>query len=201
MFFGAVVITLIMVSSATAVTAPQQNEKQNSGNGVVNYVEPGIHISVDQKKTLKTALRYVDDPDFRVLLQEIIKKKGPVDSSDIEQIIKDNNLDVGTIAVGGISTGEGNSIYSGGWAFCPRRPCCFCVVLPVVYLHFTACYQEHVFPHYPDYPVEITIHGTFIDYGIKGNAVGFCGLVWNNPAPDLGFTCGGAALLISYKPC
>ena len=197
---GAVAIALLMVSSANAVTTPQLKESSNSGNGVTNYVEPGIHISVAQKRILKAALPYVDDPNFHVLLQKIIEKRGSVDSNDIEQILIDNNLEVGTIAFGSIVTGAGSNPSSGGMAHCLRRFfCMLMVVLPVALLHFYTCYQEAAFPNTPDCPPQITIGGTFIDYSIVGNAIGFWGLVFNNMAPYVGWRCDGNAILIQYR--
>jgi hypothetical protein len=197
---GAVVIVLLMISSATAVAMPLSNESSNSGASVTNYVEPGIHISVMQKGILRASLKHVDDPDVRVLLQGIIKKKGPVDSNDIEQIIIDNNLEIGTITFGGIATGGPGSYpdTSGGYAMCPRRPFCFGVILPIIFLHFQAFYQDSIDTS-PNYPVQITIGGKFIDYSISGLAIGFIGFVFNNPAPRMGFECNGAALLIHYR--
>jgi hypothetical protein len=196
---GAVVIASLIISSATAVSLPLSNESSNSGASVTNFVEPGIHISVMQKGILRAVLKNIDDPDVRVLLQEIIKKKGPVDSNDIEQIINDNDLEVGTITSGGIVTG-GPGAYpsiSGGYAFCLRRPACYFVILPIIWLHFKAVYQES-WDHSQNYPVQITIGGKFIDYAITGNAIGFIGFVFNSFPPNMGFQCDGVALLIIY---
>jgi hypothetical protein len=202
--FGAVVIALLMVSSATAVTTPQSNEISKSGTtiaGSINYVEPGIYLSGSEQRTiLSDALNFVDDPDFRILLQEIIEEmdNGPVDSNDIEQIISDNGLEVGTITFGGISTGGPGAypITSGGCANCLRRPLCLIVMGPIAVLHFRAFYQQSI-DNNPDYPVQITIGGKFINYGIVGNAIGFIGGVSN--CIPMGFTCIGFALLINYR--
>jgi len=179
-FIGAVAIVLLMVSSATAVT---------------NHVEPGIHINVIQKRILRAALKDVDDPGLRTLLQEIIKKKGPVDSSDIEQILSDNpDIEVGTITSGSIETGDN----SGGWMNSLRRPLCLFIVGPFVCLHFRSCYQDAggIVPTL--YP-QITIGGKFIDYDIKGNAIGILVAFGTNGIP-IGFELSGVAVLINYRP-
>jgi hypothetical protein len=204
MIFGAVVIALLMVSSATAVITPQSNEISKSGTvvaGSINYVEPGIYLSgSEQRAILSDALDFVDDSDFRILLQEIIEEMdyGPVESDDIEQIISDNGLEVGNIGFGGIST-SGPGPYpdtSGGWAFCPHRPFCLGVFFSII-LPFHAVYQQSI-DNNPNYPVQITIGGKFIDYEIVGVAIGFFGFAWNNVAPYMGFRVQGFALLTCY---
>jgi len=195
---GAVAIALIMVSSATAVTMPQSNENSSSGPGVTNCVEPGIHINVIQKRILRAALKDVDDPGLRTLLEEIIKKKGPVDSSDIEKILSDHpDIEVGTITSGSIETGDH---CSGGWMNSLRRPLCLCLIVgPFACLHFRACYQDAggIVPTL--YP-QITIGGKFIDYDIEGNAIGIRVAFPSGNFIPTGFVINGVAVLINYRP-
>jgi hypothetical protein len=197
---GTVIISLLMISSTTAMPINPQKNTSNSGLNVTNYIDPNIHISVLQKRILRDAIEYIDDQDVRLLLQELVKKKGPVDSNDIEQIIKKNNLVIGTITFGGIVAG-GPGVYhdtSGGAAFCPRRPlCALFVILPIIFLYIHAFFQESV-DNSPDYPVQISIDGKFIDYEVRVFAIGFIGSVGVNPAPNMGFRCSGWAPIIIY---
>jgi len=198
---GAVAIVLLMISSATAVAMPLSNESSNSGASVTNYVEPGIHISVMQKRILRAAINYVDDQDINLLLQEIVKKKGPVDSNDIEEIIKKNDINIGTITFGRIETGGPDIAYpgqSGGWAKCPRRPgCLIFTFLPIIFLYIHAVFQES-FDFSPDWPVQITIGGEFINYEVRVLVIGFIGSVGTNFPPSMGFQCSGWAPIIIY---
>jgi len=203
--FGAVAITLLMVSGTIAMAIPRPNESQILGNDVDNYVGPGIYLSgSEQREIISAAINFVDDRDFRILLQEIANEMayGPVDSNDIEQMIIDNDLDVGTLVPIGdiVAGGHPYSYICGGIINCIRRPLCAVVVLPIpiLVLHFHAFFQYSV-DNNPNYPVQIKIGGKFIDYEIIGNAVGFWGGCGNNIAPTMGFRCNGAALLIQYR--
>jgi len=176
-FIGAVAVVLLMVSSATAVT---------------NHVEPGIHISVIQKGILRAALKDVDDPNVRILLQEIIKKKGPVDSSDIEQIISDNpDIEVGTVTSGPIYGSSGGTVMS------TRRPFCYLVpvFLPVLGIKWDA-WSQHYGNQNND--VDLYIAGEPITYDNHGYAILYVGYVVNGII--MNFQLDGRAVLIVYNP-
>jgi len=212
MIFGAVVIALLMVSTATAVTMPQSNESSNSGatpessisgtspNVGINHVEPGIYLSgPEQRKILSDALNYVGDTENRILIQEIIKKmdsKGFVDDSDVEQIISSNNLELTGGILQTIDT-VGSTAMCGGWVHCIRRPFALGPVVGLIFcLWWDACPLG-------SNSVHITIGGNPpITYNHHGTAIGFIGLIGNNlPVQGEGFTIKGIALLVTtYRP-
>ena len=211
MFFGAVVVALLMVSSVTAVNVPQVDESEELESEkivdeLVNYVYPDIYLSGQEELNILLEaldlLDFDDDPDFYLLLQGIVavmNSKGYVDSSDIEQIINDNDLEVGSIGVGAFVTGGPHEPHSssGGYVNCLRRPLCIGIVpIPViVLLHFDVRYQNVGF--WQIYYPQITIGSRFIDWNIVGNAIGYVGIVGNEPL--LGFNSDGTALLIRYR--
>jgi len=93
--FGVVVIALLMVSSATAVTVTQSNVALEPGAVVESYesqVDPDINIGLDKLSTLYESLQYIDNPDVLSLVQAIIdeiEKDGSATSQDIQQIEED----------------------------------------------------------------------------------------------------------------
>jgi hypothetical protein len=105
LLFGAALISLLMVSSATAVNIAQLNESPQKGSSVASgttCVKPGIYISgSEQRKILSDSLCYIDNPNAHLLVQAIIAEmdlKGFVNSDDIEQIVNYNNLEFNLIA-------------------------------------------------------------------------------------------------------
>lgn len=174
----------------------QSQQNQNSVNNANNHVKPGIYLSGKQKLFLRAALKFVDDPDVRLLLEQIIRKielKGYVDSSDIAQIISDNNLELGTITSGFIETGDDNSRLCGGGFFCPRHPLnLISAILPV-------CFYWRAFVDMMSHPVKITIDGVYITYENQGWAIAFSGLL-SNAFFWRGMEIWGIAALIIYKP-
>jgi hypothetical protein len=105
LLFGAALISMLMVSSATAVTIAQLNESPQKGSSVASSttcVKPGIYISgPEQRKILSDSLYYIDNPNAHLLVQAIIATmdlKGFVNSDDIEQIVNEYNLQFSLIA-------------------------------------------------------------------------------------------------------
>lgn len=206
--FGAVTITLLMISSATAVTIQQANESIESEsivNEQINYVNPDIYLSgLEQMNILLDALNFVDNPDVYLLLQEIIavmETKGYVNSDDIEQIINDNDLEVGTITFGQINTGgPADPSRSGGIVgLCPRRPLCFGIlVIPFSSFLYFCTYDQNDPNIYPHIPCQITIAGKYegnpINWGFTVGFIGVAGREWGGV-----FQLHGAALLIIYS--
>ncbi len=93
--FGAVLVALLMASSATAVTMTQPNMELESSAVVQSYesqVDPDINIGLDKLSTLYESLQYIDNPDVLSLVQAIIDEiedDGAATSQDIEQIEED----------------------------------------------------------------------------------------------------------------
>jgi hypothetical protein len=79
---GAVLITLLMISSSTAV-------------GSTTHIQPNVKIGKNKLTTLEKSLQYIDNTDVKTLVQAIIneiKRDGVATSKDIEQI--ENNLGI-----------------------------------------------------------------------------------------------------------
>ena len=209
-FFGAVIVALLMISSATAVNLPQTDESneleaEKIVDELVNYVDPNIYLSGQEELNILLEaldlLNFDDDPDVYLLLQEIIavmNSKGYADSSDIEQIIHDNDLEVGTITFGGISTGgPAHKTFSGGVvALCPRRPFCLGLIVCSSILFFRTC-TSNMPGNQQILPPQITISGKFINYDIRGITIGFIGLAGNQG--NYNFNMIGFALVIVYQ--
>ena len=183
------------------------NESSNSKTVVTNYVESGIHISGMQKLILRFALKFIDDTDVNTLLQEVIKKKGSVNSNDIEQIISDNDLEIGTVSTGRIFTGSGKNNryddYCPGYASCPRRSLRSGFVLPAIYV-VTQWMAEQF-----DFPAQsfagISVGGQKITSHNTGYAIGYTGTLSNQRILNVNlnyynrFCLNGDALLIIWS--
>ena len=120
---GAVVVALLMISSACAVNVVQSNNVKSSLESESSdvYVDPNIHLSTKHLNLLKKALKQSEDPMDKQLLQSIIdhiEEKGIVKSNDISKIV--NELDTGLIGIHcGFISGHG---YNDGESFLFRGP-------------------------------------------------------------------------------
>lgn len=185
---------------------PESNESSNSKTIVTNYVESGIYISGMQKLILRVALNFVDDTDINTLLQEIIKKKGSVDSSDIEQIISDNDLEIGTVSTGRIFTGSGKNNkyadYCPGYASFPRRSSRSGFVLPAIFVVTQWTAEQFDFP---SQSFGISVGGQKITIHNTGYAIGYTGTLCNQRILNVNlnyynrFCLNGDALLIIWS--
>jgi hypothetical protein len=94
LIFTAVAISLLMISSATAVNIRQLNKtdgilKTSEDDEV--YIDPEFYLEGDaQKKLLEDALDEIDDSDIQLILNEMIKEmnnKEYVDNTDVEDMV------------------------------------------------------------------------------------------------------------------
>ena len=182
-----------------------QNPKNITMNGnkavTATFVKNNVNIDQsilsgsEQRQILSDSLNYVNEPENRILVQEIIKlmdTRGFVDDNDVQQIISANNL--------GLSAGIWHTIETGpncgGYANCIRKPISIfpCLFLPVACLFWEVCYQKigTINPCYPS----IYIDGYHITYDCSGYAIGFVG-GYINGIPE-GVIIHGKALVVSW---
>jgi len=133
--FGAVIITLLMVSSATAVNLSHiRNIREIRENKVINnekevYIDPNIKLTKRYLPKLKMALDKIDKPKYKELTQKIIQtieKKGIVRSNDLKDILIELNM-------------ENTEVYSGkinGYACCLSAAISFPGYLPGIFLFY-----------------------------------------------------------------
>jgi len=84
---GAVIITLLMISSVTATNVVQSNTSTTQKKDV--YVDPKICITKGQLSRLQKTVQYINDPQDKAIVQQIIQTlqiKGKVTSNDIKDI-------------------------------------------------------------------------------------------------------------------
>ncbi len=213
--FGAVAIALLTVSSVTAVNVPQLDESEELESEKIvdeklNYVDPDIYLSGQEELNILLEaldlLDFDDDPDFYLLLQGIVavmNSKGFVDSSSIEQIINDNDLEVGYIDFGHIYTGDGSetwsSGYCGGTAGCPKRIEGPLFHVAISYVLFATIWWN---AYKNGVPIKITISGEEITGANHGVVLGYTGNYKIDAGRpqwyDCSFRLNGCALLIGW---
>jgi len=173
---GAIVIVLLMTSSATAV---------------LQHIDTNIKITKKYEQKLTDAYNNIDDADFKTLLGGIIdllKTKKVVNSGDIQKIIEDNNL-----AVSGVYFSRSISADSAG--------CCGPHIIRLywgMFLYWIA--DRSYFPEYPS-GINVRVGPDTYNYAHKGLAVSYFGVGLNgagfgNGHPQCDFTLAGFGFLI-----
>lgn len=179
-FFGAVLVTIIMMSGTTIGTVTQLNKSpmlKSDSSSDITCVEPNIYLSgTKQRKILSDSLHYIDAQDARVLIQAIVAEmdsKGFVNSYDIEQIVNEYNLEFSLI------TGIGTSITTGaypnpGYAIRLANPFQKSGTIVLGLLFWNA---KHSYNPSRDINITITSSGAkqYIDIDKMGLSVGFSG--------------------------
>ena len=101
MLFGAAVVALLMVSSATAINMNKTEnnneslENKNSTNDNEIYVDPNIKLTKAQLPKLKQAYEKIEDPEYKELTLKIIQKletQEIVKSDDLKDILIELNM-------------------------------------------------------------------------------------------------------------
>lgn len=90
---GAVIIVLLMVSSATAINVVQSETTTTQKKDV--YVDPNICLTKTQLSKLQQAVQFIDDPQDKAIVEQIIKtlqENGKVNSNDIKDIVHTLNI-------------------------------------------------------------------------------------------------------------
>ena len=128
--FGAIIITLLMISSATAININQIKnikEKLIQKNTEIEkeiYIDPNIELTNKQLPRLKLAVEKIEKPEYKELTQKIIQtieNKGIVKSGDLKNILVELNMQNTEIYSGKI-------IGHGEWG-------CSCFGFPGLLLH------------------------------------------------------------------
>ena len=112
--FGAVVVALLMVSSATAINVVQTNKMKESFESESYddkddlYVDPNLHLTRNHLPILKRAIRNMEDDQYKEVVQRIIdlvERQGTVDSGDVRQIIDDTDARITRVHFSGFISG------------------------------------------------------------------------------------------------
>jgi len=84
-------VITIMVSDASSLNIVQKNDEKTFGSTLdENYVDPNIKITKKHLPILKASLKFIKKDEDKCFVEKIIdlvKKKGKVESSDIESIL------------------------------------------------------------------------------------------------------------------
>ena len=204
LIFGAVVITLFLLSSATAtnlLVADKINEKEQK-NDV--YVDPNIRLTRKHLPFLKEAIKNVDNHEIKKVIVEIInilENTQIIKANDIEKIITNNDMRTAKVyGLASITTEDGEwGGRSGGNLYCLpgnfRSRLFFISKGGVAYWH--AYKTDDWLGHYV-YPY-LKINGDLFDYEHRGLAIGLFGIchktIGNLPGQFDTFEISGIALL------
>lgn len=112
--FGAVVISLLMISSATAINVIETRRPVSSNKQV--YIDPNICLTRGQVSKLQQAIPYISDRQDKAIVQEIIQRiqiKGKVDSQDISNIVYKLNIYDRSFYTGFVSASGGAGLVGG----------------------------------------------------------------------------------------
>lgn len=86
--FGAIAITLLLITSATALPARPKLPVESSDNKTYN-IDPDIYLTTEKLSMLYESLEYIDNSNVYQLVEGIIdeiEEKGCVNSDDIQGI-------------------------------------------------------------------------------------------------------------------
>lgn len=101
MVFGAIIITLLMISSATALNITQfknlkeKIKNQNSETEKERYIDPNIKLSKKDLPKLILIVKTIKDPKYKELTRKIIlniEKKGILNSNDLREILDELDM-------------------------------------------------------------------------------------------------------------
>lgn len=90
---GTVIISLLMISSATAINVLQSDTATSMKKNV--FIDPNIFLTKDQVSKLQQAVQFIDDSKDKAIVQQIIQTlqvKGKVDSDEIKDIVCKLNI-------------------------------------------------------------------------------------------------------------
>ena len=93
--FGAILITLFMISSVTAVVTIESKETETQEEKTEAYINPNIHLTRAQLPILRRSVKNIDNTGVKTLVQTIIntiEDKGEVNSEDLKEIQKQLGL-------------------------------------------------------------------------------------------------------------
>lgn len=113
--FWAVVISLLMISSATAINVVQSNTTTTQKKDV--YVEPNICLTKKYLPVLKRSEKQLQDPEYKKIVQQIVsllEKNGKVTSDDVKNIVDSSNADIKAVYALGRINGGGTGL---AWCF------------------------------------------------------------------------------------
>jgi len=166
---GAVIVSLLMVSSATAVIMPKSNESPNSRN----YYDNKIVLTDKKISDLEKALTYSQDSEISKLIQGIIdllREKGKINNKDIREMIKTNHINVDEYYGPAII-----KAHSGGGINWPMLRV-FGLFTRFISSGVVLWYAENLYGHSP---VDVSIKGKQINYKHTGLALCYMGIAGN----------------------
>jgi hypothetical protein len=91
--FGAIIISLLMISRSTAINVSQSDTATSMKKNV--YIDPTICLTKGQVSKLQQAVQFIDDSKDKAIVQQIIqtlKVKGKVDGNEIKDIVCKLNI-------------------------------------------------------------------------------------------------------------
>ncbi len=208
LIFGAVIVTVLLISSTTAINVVQLNVKES--NDV--YVDPNIHLTRKHLPLLIRTERQIEDLDYKKIVQEIIdviKNNMKADSYDIQEIIEDYDLDVSEVYAPALITTGGSDC--AGFAF--TIPGGLLLMAVTSLLSFGGLYfqigiggimsWEASKENSPHYGIHIEINGNSYTTSHEGFSIGFFGTisghVQQHPWDDDYFEMIGLALLVFIR--
>jgi len=182
---GAVVVVLLMVSSACAVSVVQESKAKNATENDSNeiYIDPNIYLTRKHLPLLKRSIRELDDDLIsKELLQhiiDVIEIKGEINSNEIRDIIQYSDVELAGVHGPGFIFGHGPGT-AWGFPFTILRIAFRILTAPIpsLIMGWEADNSQggHVPPNSRD--INVKLRSKVYDGNHRGFAIGYIGLAY-----------------------
>ena len=205
LIIGAIVCTLLMISSATAINAvdtkhlKESAEIENNQENEEVYIDPHLHLTKKHLPILKRSIQQMKDDQYKEVVQGIIdllEKKGSVDDEDVRHIIDENDARITRVHSSGFIFGDGTG-FAGTFPFTIIKQFLPLIWLPTLVVFWMV--EDYEYQYYAQIQINFVTydehsHTGGIGVGFVGGALGRVQIggnhIWNT------FTVFGLSLLV-----